>query len=89
MRFKVWFEEFLWNHEVYMFNYDVKVKIWNQVCFQDFDYEAMKWYDMWKAISHIMMMFMKSMIKWKVNSHFMIDPCDQWCSRANPYDYEP
>ena len=36
----------LWNYEVYMFNYDVKGKIWSQVCFQDFDYEAyeMIWY---------------------------------------------
>ena len=57
---KVWFEEFSWNYDVYMFNYDVKVKLWSQLYLPDYDYDVMKWYDVWKFISHIMMMFMKN-----------------------------
>ena len=40
--------------------------------------------------SHNDDVYEKLWFKWKVNSHFMmLDPCDQWCSRANSYDYEP
>ena len=46
MRFKVWFEESIWNYDVNMFNYDVQVKLWSQLCFQDYDYDVYekKWY---------------------------------------------
>ena len=43
-------------YEVYMLKYDVQVKLWSQLCFQDYDYDIYERYNMWKAISHIMMM---------------------------------
>ena len=32
--------EIPWNYDEYMFNYDVKVKLWSQLCFQDYDYDV-------------------------------------------------
>jgi len=60
MRFKSMIWGVSWNYDVYMFNYDVKVKLWSQLYLPDYDYDVMKWYDVWKFISHIMMMFMKN-----------------------------
>ena len=59
-------------YEVYMFKYDVQVKLWSQSCFQDYDYDVYERYNMdslWskmfkKSYSYVILVMIKVMMKY-------------------------